>query len=231
MIIAIVNQHGNPDRTIVARNLAVLRARSGRRVCLMSSEATRGDDWAAERSAAGVRPWIDTRQVGSRSVKTRLGALRPLFNDILIDAGARDTGECRHVLALARLVVVPVRGGALDLDCQYRLLARLHAARGFNPALRVLFVAVSDAAGPDASERAAVLAHVARVQDATLASTVLHDPAAHDYGLGRCVCDAETCDPDAAAEMHALYDEVYATLPKLALPPSAQVGAAHALWR
>lgn len=228
MIIAIVNQHSNPDRSVIARNLAVLRARSARRVCLMST--ARDSDWGSERAAASVRPWIDTRQVGSRAVKTRLAALRPLFNDILIDAGTRDTEECRCVLAAARLVVVPVRGSEIDLDCQYRLLGRLNAARAFNPGMRVLFVAVCSAQGPGAEERAAVLAHVARVRDASLANVVLHRPAWHDYGAGRCVCDAETCDPEAAAEMHALYDEVYATLPKLALPPAAQLGAAHALW-
>lgn len=228
MIIAIVNQHGNPDRSVIARNLAVLRARSGRRVCLMHT--ARDDGWGAERSAAALRPWIDTRQVGSRAVKTRLAALRPLFNDILVDAGARDTEECRCVLASARLVVVPVRGAEIDLDCRYRLLARLNAARVFNPGMRVLFVAVCGAAGPRMEERAAVLAHVARVQDASLANVVLHGPAAHDYGPGRCVSDAETCDPESAAEMHALYDEVYASLPKLSTLPAAQLGAAHALW-
>ena len=231
MIIAIVNQHSSPDRTVVARNLAVLRARSGRRVCLMTTDAAREGDWCNQRSDAGVRPWIDTRLVGTRAVKTRLASLRPLFNDILIDAGTRDTNGCRCVLAASRLVVVPVRGSALDLDLQYRLLARLNAARAFNPAMRVLFVAVSGPAGPDAIERAAVLAHVARVQGATLASTVLHAPAAFDYGPGRCVSDAETCDPDGAAAMHALYDEVYATLPKMACGVEAQMGSAHALWR
>ncbi|MEW7850229.1 hypothetical protein AB2N08_16160 [Massilia aurea] len=231
MIIAIVNQHSSPDRTVVARNLAVLRARSGRRVCLMTTGGTSESDWCNERSNAGVRPWIDTRQVGSRAVRTRLAALRPLFNDILIDAGTRDTDGCRCVLAASRLVVVPVRGGALDLDLQYRLLARLNGARAFNPGMRVLFVAVSGPAGPDASERAAVLAHVARVRDATLAETVLHAPAAFDYGPGRCVLDAATCDPDAAAEMRTLYDEVYATVPKMVFAVEAQMGAAHALWR
>jgi len=231
MIIAIVNQHGTPERTVVARNLAVLRARNGRRVCLMTTAAGTDSDWCNDRSSAGVRPWIDTRHVGSRAVETRLAALRPLFNDILIDAGARDTDGCRCVLAASRLVVVPVRGGALDLDLQYRLLARLNGARVLNPGLRVLFVAVSGPAGPDANERAAVLAHVSRVQNATLASTILHAPAAFNYGLGRCVSDAAACDPDAAAEMQALYDEVYVTLPTMAHSMEAQIGAGHALWR
>ncbi|MBD8627831.1 hypothetical protein IFT64_12920 [Oxalobacteraceae sp. CFBP 8753] len=223
MIIAIVNQHSSPERTVVARNLAVLRAQSGRRVCLMTTAGNGDSDWSEERSDAGVQPWIETHQVGSRAVKTRLAALRPLFDDILIDAGTRDTDGCRCVLAESRLVVVPLRGGALELDLQYRLLARLHGARTFNPAMRVLFVAVSGGGGPDVSERAAVLAHVARVDDATLADTVLHAPAARDYGPGRCVSDAITCDPDAAAELRALYDEVYPPPAPLAFAVQAQM--------
>jgi chromosome partitioning protein len=223
MIIAIVNQHSSPERTVVARNLAVLRARAGRRVCLMTTAGNGNSDWSAERNQAGVQPWIETHQVGSRAVKTRLAALRPLFDDILIDAGTRDTDGCRCVLAESRLVVVPVRGGEHELDLQYRLLARLHGARTFNPAMRVLFVAVSGSASPGVSERAAVLAHVARVDDATLAETVLHAPAARDYGPGRCVSDATTCDPDAAAELRALYDEVYPAAAPMAFAVQAQM--------
>ena len=184
MIIAIVNHHSSPERTVVARNLAVLRARGGRRVCLMTTAGNGDGDWAEERSRAGVQPGIETHQVGSRAVKTRLAALRPLFDDILIDAGTRDTDGCRCVLAESRLVVVPVRGSALDLDLQYRLLVRLNGARTFNPAMRVLFVAVSSADDPGTSERAAVLVHVARVHDATLAETVLHAPPRSTTGTG-----------------------------------------------
>lgn len=229
MIIAIVNQHDNPERTVIARNLAVLRARAGRRVCLMTTAGNGDSDWSGERNLAGVQPWIETHQVGSRAVKMRLAALRPLFDDILIDAGTRDTDGCRCVLAESRLVLVPVRGRALDLDLQYRLLARLNGARTFNPAMRVLFVAISGPLGPSAGERAAVLAHVARVQDATLAATVLHAPAALDYGPGRCVSDAATCDPDAAAELRALYDEVYPAAVPLAFAVQAQITSQECL--
>lgn len=219
MIVAIVNQHGHADRATVARNLAVLRARSGRKVCLVAADTPRGAaGWCTERSTAGVQPWIGTRTVNSRSVKEKLAALRPLFNDILLDAGARDTPACNCILTAARLVVVPVHGAAIDLASQYALLARIKAARAFNPGLRVLFVMVTEPGEPAAHELAAVLAHVARVEGASLAATVLHAPSAHEYGAGRCVCDAATCDPELAAEMQALYDEVYGAH-ELALEP------------
>jgi chromosome partitioning protein len=211
MIIAIVNQNTNPDRTIVACNLAVLRARSGRKVCILDTDSRRrGQTWSAARSKAGLRPWISGRAISSRGLQQDLAHLQPLFNDILIDAGTRDTPECRCALIAARLVLVPVHVDEVDLASQYALIARLNAARIFNPGLRVKFIMVSEHDDPSDEERAAVRAYVSRVMSATLASTVLHEPAANDYGSGRCVCDAETCDPQLVAEMRALYDEVYA---------------------
>lgn len=214
MIVAIVNQHGNADRSIVARNLAVLRARSGRRVCLATTGLWHGGNlWCEARSAARVRPWVDVRSLGTRMVGEKLTAMRRQFNDIVVDAGARDTEECRGALAAAQVILVPVRAGEVDLVGQYTLVKRLNAARALTPEARILFVRVGNAEGLEAQAQASVLAHVYRVPGASLASTVLHAPAAHDYGAGRCVCDAEACAPEIAADLHALYKEVYAQAP------------------
>jgi chromosome partitioning protein len=128
----------------------------------------------------------------------------------MLIAIASQAGANSGALAAARLVVVPVQAEHIDLATQYKLIGRLSVARAANPALRVLFVVVSGVSGPRADALAAIRAYVSRVVSATLASTVLHVPPGCDYGQGRCVCDAETCDPDVAGEMHALYDEVYA---------------------
>lgn len=211
MIVAIVNQHGNADRSIVARNLAVLRARSGRKVCLAMTGLWHGGYlWGEARSAARIRPWLDVRSLGTRAVGDRLAGLRRLFNDIVVDAGARDTEECRRVLGAARVIVVPARGGEVDLVGQYTLARRLNAARALNPEVRILFVAVCTVGDAEPDNEAALLAHVHRVGTARLAPVRLHEPGAYAYGEGRCVCDAETCDPELADEMHALYREVYA---------------------
>jgi len=229
MITAIVSQHANTDRAIIARNLAVLRAHDGRRVCLVTTgPAQRDGDWCNERYCAGIRPWVDTRSIGGARMRSSLGSLRPLYNEILVDAGMRDSAESRCALSMARLVVAPVRGDAIDLATQYALIKRLSAARAENPALQVLFVAVGD------EDHAAVRAHVARVSGAGLAHTVLHALERGEYGPGRCACDAATRDPEVASAMKALYREVYAP-PAPVLPAAflaaSQLGAAHALWR
>ncbi|NVE00673.1 hypothetical protein [Massilia sp. BJB1822] len=214
MIIAIVNQKANPDRSVVACSLAVLRAGSGRKVCLVDVDAARrGYAWSIARSSTGLRPWISGRTVSRRGLQQDIENLIPLFNDILIDAGTRDTPECRCALIAAKLVLVPVHANEVDLASQYALICRLNTARMYNPGLRVLFVMVSGDTDLDEAERAAMRAYVSRVMSASLASTVLHEPATRDYGAGRCVFDAEICDPEQAAEIRALYDEVFMPVP------------------
>jgi len=190
MIVAIANQSGGAGKTIVANNLALLRARAGRKVMLVDTDpGAAASSWCSELAAAGVRPRVATRAITGRSLVEDLEQLRARYNDIVIDTEGRDTAESRAALIAARLVVVPVTPMQVDLSTQYQLIARLNAARMFNPGLRVLFVLVGGIDEPTAEERAAVRAYASRVMSATLANTVVHG--------------------QAPADMDALYREVF----------------------
>lgn len=190
MIVAIANQSGGAGKTIVANNLALLRARAGRKVMLVDTDpGAAASSWCSELAAAGVRPRVATRAITGRSLVEDLEQLRARYNDIVIDTEGRDTAESRAALIAARLVVVPVTPMQVDLSTQYQLIARLNAARMFNPGLRVLFVLVGGVDEPTAEDRAAVRAYVSRVMSATLANTVVHG--------------------QAPADMDALYREVF----------------------
>ncbi|NRR34369.1 AAA family ATPase [Oxalobacteraceae bacterium] len=213
MIIAIANQCGGSGKTIVANNLALLRARSGRKVMLVDTDPKKSScAWNSARIAAGVQPRVAARAIVGGDLAHELELLRLHYNDILIDTEGRDTPASRAALISARLVLVPVSPGQVDLAKQYQLIARLNSARMFNPGLRVLFVMVGTGGDPDPEQMAAVRAYVTRVMAATLATTVIHEQgAAHlACGPGRCVCDLPGCDQGAAAEMGALYREVFA---------------------
>ncbi len=192
MIVAIANQSGGPAKAAVANQLALLRARSGRKVALLDADPQQAACACCHASvAAGEKPRVDARAITGRTLPQDLETLRLRYNDIVIDTEGRDTLESRAALIAARLAVVPVTLDHIDLDNQYQLIARLNAARMFNPGLRVLFVILSNAGHPSADEIAAVRSYVTHVMSASLAGTVLHQP----------------CTP---AEMDALYREVFA---------------------
>ncbi|NVE00676.1 hypothetical protein [Massilia sp. BJB1822] len=209
MIIAILNQHAHTNRCAIARSLAVLRARSGRKVCMVSAGNDHGtDSWCLERSAAGIVPAVAARSAGRHAEKVE--SLGRQFNDVVIDTGTCDPDDCYDVLVAAKLALVPIRSSDLDLGKQYALIERIKAARLCNHGLRTLFVAVGGSDQPSANRQAAVHAQMSRLEGAILARAVLRDHTCIDYGPGRCICDAETCDISLAQQMHTLYDEVFA---------------------
>jgi chromosome partitioning protein len=210
MIVAFAGLRSSAAQDALAANLAVLRARQGRKICVLDTDARRtAYSWGCARGLAGVRPAIPARAVAARSLSQEIEGMQHRYADILISTGDGDSQDCRSALIAARVVVVPIEPGQVDLDTHYQLVARLNAARMFNPGLRVLFVIVGPASAPSERAAAAIRTYVAHVMSATLAKTVVHVAPACVYGQGRCVCDAETCDPQAAADMHALYNEVF----------------------
>lgn len=209
MIIAIASAGGQADP--LACNLAVLRARTGRRLCIVDLAARhRCSQWCADRAEAGLAPWIATRHVAGRDLKHDLRLLTRQFNDVLVSLENLEARQARYALAAASLLVLAVEPRRLDLASQYDLKAALAAARDFNPALRTLLVQLCPEPGNGAEELETMRAFATRMAAATLAATPISTHPRYDYGAGRCVCDAQTCDPNRAEQMQALYREVYA---------------------
>ncbi|MDL2355581.1 MAG: cobyrinic acid ac-diamide synthase [Pseudomonadota bacterium] len=171
MIIAIADQCGTCGAAIGA-SLAQLRVRSARKVLLVGADKTH-------------RP-----APGGRSLSAELEHLVTRYDDIVIDTDGLDTPG-RTALIAARLAIVPIHADEVDLERDYPLIARLNAARMFNPGLRVLFVAAAGQADPSAAEMLRIRTYVAQVMAATLFATVIHQ--------------------HGAADIAALYDTVFAT--------------------
>lgn len=210
MIVALASTESRFLKQLLSINLAVLRARSGRKICLIDTDPRESAyTWSCERRSARQWPSIAGRAPSARMLAHEIQELGPEYADLLINTGGHDSPGMLPALIAARVVVVPVTVDQVDLERHYALIARLNSARMFNPGLKVLFVVVADGVTPPPEKLAAVRLYVAHVMSATLADTVLHLHGERDYGRGRCVCDAQTCDPDAAAELHSLYREIY----------------------
>nr|WP_314538965.1 hypothetical protein [uncultured Massilia sp.] len=152
MIVAIAGGHPDPLHGLLGKTLADLRRRDGCRVLLVDAASGQRLDCAAD-----------------------------CFDDVLVAAGDCASDECRSALAAAQVALVPIAPEEADAQRHYALIARLNAARMFNPGLRVLFVATGsgqDAAAADCLQ--AVRAYAAEVMSGHVAATVLDRSALLD---------------------------------------------------
>lgn len=163
MIVAIVGEHPDPLHTLLGEDLANLRRRDGCRVLVVD--------------AAGGQ---------------RLDCTSDCFDDVLVAAGECASDECCAALAAAQVALVPIAPEAADAGSHYALIARLNAARMFNPGLRVLFVATGSAAKAGAAGGLqAVRAYAAEVMSGHVAATVLDRGALLAGPGGRAAVEGE----------------------------------------
>jgi len=196
MITVIASEAGGALDSVLAENLAVLCRRAGRRVLLVDAtpeQSCRG--WARARAATHLRPLapvLGLRGMGFGERLAREGELaRMRRHDVLVGAGGCDSAECRSALLAADLAVVPIAVRDADVAAHYRLIARLNAARMFNPDLRVLFVTVSDGAQASRADLARVRDYALEVMGGRVAATVLPAAALQPCAgvAGGCACD------------------------------------------
>jgi chromosome partitioning protein len=208
MIVTIVHAALPAAGAQLAANLALLRGRRGRQVSLLdASPAQMCARWSLDRARSRLHPAVATLAVSGDDFSDALERLAVRHHDVVIDTDGADSPECRRALIAARVVLVPL--APEHADGGHDLVKRLGAARMFNPGLRVLFVTAGGERDPAPAARAAMRAFADQVPAAGVAATVVHLPALQ-WGAdvpGRCASDID--GSTGAAEMAALYEEVY----------------------
>lgn len=201
MIVAVSNFAGPWADDLLAVNLAVLRARGGAPVTLADgSPRSNACAWSVQRSLAGAVPRVSA---------VKLAHAMPDHAVIVTDA--RDPVQCNAAYRAADVAVVaiPTDWGLALADLALRTcLSEVHDA---HPDFQVIFVVVDATGAPSEHCLGRLRARIDRVPGARLSGATFVVPGPLDYGAGRCVCDAETCDPDIASALQVLFDDVYST--------------------
>jgi chromosome partitioning protein len=231
MIVTVANCAPADIGALVAENMAVLHARTGRKMLLLDASRRQAcARWGAGRARSRLRPVVATRAVRGSGFSEQLERLQARYDDvaIVVDTDGGNGLECRCALIAAHVALVPLTPEHADVDARYELIARLDSARMFNPGLRVLFVAVGGEHDPASGESCAMRAYAAQVMSAGMAATILHLPALR-WGAdipGRCASDIDSSA--GAAETAALHEEVYRTAFAVSpVRPNASPGLTH----
>lgn len=153
MIIAITDERGGMEKSIVAGRLAAARALAGRKVLLLDADPRQGALTQARVLHGGSvdagmdgrasQPRLMARAISAKGLQPELEHLVHCYHDIVIDSESRDSMGSRSALVAARVLVVAL-DEVTDRLAQERLARRIAHARSANPALRVLLATDTD---------------------------------------------------------------------------------------
>ena len=211
-VIAVVNQKGGTGKTTLAVNLAALRALKGRDVLVIDTDIQASASyWAQTRDEAGIKPRVACIQKFGKGLQAEVRDLATRYQDVIIDAGGRDSVELRSALVAAERVYIPIQPSQFDIWTLGRMDDLVKTAQGFNPDLRAWVVISRASTNPSVSEVTEACALLGDFEHLHLAQAVIRDRIAYRKAAreGLSVEEQKPTDPKALEEMQTLFQEVF----------------------
>ena len=210
MIIAVVHTKGGVGKTTTALSLAVGQALAGRDVLAIDADrqATLVQAIAQRERAPAIAV---AHYTAGPILRQQVGLAREKYQDLIIDAGGRDSTAARAALLLADLVLIPFLPRSFDVwawDDISRLIAEARAVKDISAK------AVLTMADPAGKDNAAALASLPAGMDMLRLDgepiTIGRRKAIADAaGRGKSILEEAGRDPAAAMEVRRLLEAVF----------------------
>lgn len=213
MIVTVGNTKGGVGKTTVALNLAIGRALSGRDVWLIDGDRQGTAQTAiAIRSESGRVPGIACATYpDGPTLRSQVQQQRGKFDDIIIDAGGRDSTALRAALTLTDVLVVPFQPRSFDVWALEDICNLVDEARSVRDGLRVYAMLNCADPGESSTDNAEAAQAVADYPQLELLPTPLRrrKSFANAAGQGLSVLELKPADRKACDELEALLNTVF----------------------
>lgn len=211
MIVSVLNTKGGVGKSTIALNLAIARALAGRDVWLVDGDRQATATQAvAQRAQAGATPAIAVSHYPDGPLlRSQVLQQGRKFDDVVIDAGGRDSTAMRAALMLSDVVVIPFQPRSFDVWGVSDMATLVQEAASMRDGLKVWAILNgADSRGQDNREAAEVVAEIQGIEylDAPIGRRKAMAEAA---GAGLSVLESRA-DPKAQAEILRLVSLVFA---------------------
>ena len=135
MIVLLGGEKGGTGKSTLATNLAAWLAQQGCDVILVDTDVQRtAANWVDRRNLLSGVPVIHCAERHG-NVFHALRDLGKRYEQVIVDAGGRDSEELRTALVAAHKVYVPLKASQPDLETSLHMNELIQLARGMNPDL------------------------------------------------------------------------------------------------
>lgn len=211
-VILVANEKGGTGKTTLATNMAIMRAQHGRDVLLVDADPQgSSSEFIRVREDEQVKPSLTCVSITGRGVSSEVRKLIPRYQDIIIDAGGRDSAGLRSALIVADILIVPFLAGQYDVWGVENMDQIVGEALGLNPEMKPYLVLNKQDTNPRISLASEAEALAKEMENLNILNTKLGYRVAYRRSAaeGRAVNELDKRDPKAVAELDSLYKEVF----------------------
>jgi chromosome partitioning protein len=168
--------------------------------------------WATVREEEGLEPRVACVQKFGKGLPAQVRDLAERYDEIVIDAGGRDSLELRYALGVAERAYIPVQPFQFDIWTIRQMDTLVEMARSFNDGLTAYLVLNRVSTNPvvreDRDAREFIIQE--NFQNLTLMDAMIRDRIAFRKAARDGLSVPELGqDRKAVAEINELYEEIY----------------------
>lgn len=213
MILTVGNTKGGVGKTTLAVNIAAARAMQGRDVLLIDADRQETAQTAISiRAQNEIQPGIACSAYADGPIlRSQLMQQKAKYDDVIIDAGGRDSTALRAALVLTDVLLVPYRPGSFDVWALQDISDLITEARSVRDGLKaysVINVADANRNSIDNREAAAIFTDYPELEfipDHIVGRKVFSNAA----GSGQCVFEYKPQDAKANLELTTLINILF----------------------
>jgi len=212
MILLIGGEKGGAGKTTISTNIASLRTSRQKETLLVDTDRqSTSSFWCSVREENGVSPRVSSVQKYEKSVRTEVKELSKKFQDIIIDAGGRDSPELRGSLLVCNKAIFPLRPSQFDLWTLGRLNVLVETAREINESLEAYVVVNMASPNPNVKEAEDMKELVKEFTQLDILKTIIYERIVYRRAAleGMGVVEYRPEDTKAVQEITSLYEEIY----------------------